>query len=163
MENNTKVKIVSPWVNYFRELEALFKNDPDIKITYDNIKRVVTLYICGQDKYDALSQLLPAEKMFGNVKLEINLVPDNKLNLTKIDLFRRAFSGNPIVNDIITIPNAELGSTNDFDYVVFKKEVVQYHNDSLGDPHGNCSTLYQEIAKDVFPEHGGIYFCTDTE
>lgn len=40
-------------------------------------------------------------------------------------------------------------------------KVVQYFNDDLGDAHGVCSTLYQEIAKDVFGEHEGIFFCTN--
>ena len=48
-------------------------------------------------------------------------------------------------------------------YVVFKKEVVQYFNDSLGDIHGVCSTLMQDIAKDIFEDTEGVYFCTDTE
>ena len=33
----------------------------------------------------------------------------------------------------------------------------------MHDINGNCSTLYQEIAKDVFGEDEGICFCTDTE
>lgn len=166
MENKIikkKVSIVSPWVEFYRKLEAWFKDDPDVKIEYDNDEPAVKLYICGQDKYEAISQILPTEKEFGNVKLMIDLIPDNKLALTKLDLFRRAFAGNPAVTGIITVHGDQIGSTNDFNYVVCQKKVVQYHNDTLADPHGTCSTLYQEIAKDLFGEQEGIYFCTDRD
>jgi hypothetical protein len=157
------LKKVSPWVEYYRKLVALFKKDPDIRIIYDEGVNVIKMYINGQDKYEALNQLLPSEKKFGNVTLEIELIPCNNLELSQTDLFRRAFSGNPVVTDIISIGQEIIGSTNDFNYVVFEKEVVQYYDDSLGDPHGNRSTLYQEIAKEVFGEQDGIYFCTDKE
>lgn len=157
------LKKISPWVEYYRKLVALFKKDPDIKIIYDEGINVIKMYINGQDKYEALNQLLPSEKKFGNVTLEIELIPCNDLKLSQTDLFRRAFSGNPVVTDVITIGQEIIGSTNDFNYIVFEKEVVQYYDDSLGDPHGNRSTLYQEIAKEVFGEQDGIYFCTDKE
>lgn len=157
------LKKISPWVEYYRKLVALFKKDPDIKIIYDEGINVIKMYINGQDKYEALSQLLPSEKKFGNVTLEIELIPCNDLKLSQTDLFRRAFSGNPVVTDVITIGQEIIGSTNDFNYIVFEKEVVQYYDDSLNDPHGNRSTLYQEIAKEVFGEQDGIYFCTDKE
>ena len=157
------LKKISPWVEYYRKLVALFKKDPDIKIIYDEGINVIKMYINGQDKYEALSQLLPSEKKFGNVTLEIELIPCNDLKLSQTDLFRRAFSGNPVVTDVITVGQEIIGSTNDFNYIVFEKEVVQYYDDSLNDPHGNRSTLYQEIAKEVFGEQDGIYFCTDKE
>ena len=46
-------------------------------------------------------------------------------------------------------------------YVLFKKEVVQYDSDDISDFHGVCSTLYQDLAKEIIGEDEGIYFCTD--
>jgi hypothetical protein len=160
---NKEINLFSPWVIYYKKLEALFGKDKDIKMTFDNNELVVKMYINGQDKYEALSQLIPVEKQFGTVTLKIQLIPANNLKQSKVDLFRKAFYGNPIVNDIIVISRDVLESTNDFSYVVFAKEVVQYHDDSLNDPHGNRSTLYQDIAKEVFENCDGIYFCTDNE
>ena len=75
-------------------------------------------------------------------------------------MFRKAFEGNPAFSYAVTVGGI---SSNDFNYVVFKNKVVQYWNDNLGDINGNESTLYQEIAKDIFEDCTGIYFCTDTE
>ena len=163
IKERLKFGVSSPWVCEFRKYQALFGQDKDIKLEYDNDIPAIKIYVNGQDKYEALSRLLPAERQFGNVSLKIQLIPDNNLKLSTLDLFRKAFADNPIVTDYISIPKEITGSANDFNYLVFKKEVVQYHNDSLNDPHGNCSTLYQNIAEEVFDNHSGVYFCTDKD
>lgn len=154
------LKIVSPWVNYFREIEALFGDDPDIVIDFDEQAPEIVLHVIGVDKADAITQLLPAEKQFGNVVLMIKVVPANPIERTRTQLFKDAFKGNPAFSYAATVSGV---SSNDFNYVVFKNKVVQYWNDDLSDVNGQCSTLYQEIAKDVFGEEEGVYFCTDTE
>jgi hypothetical protein len=53
--------------------------------------------------------------------------------------------------------------TNPITYVIFKKEVVQYYDDNLGDAHGNRTTLYEQIANQIFEDREGIYFCTDNK
>jgi hypothetical protein len=48
--------------------------------------------------------------------------------------------------------------------VVFVPEVVQYYTDNLGDINGFRTTLYQELAKELFGDSElsrGVYFCTD--
>ena len=163
IKERLKFGVSSPWVCEFRKYQVLFGQDQDIKLDFDNDEPAIMVYINGQDKYEALSQLLPSEKHFGGVTLKIYLIPANDWKLAKLDLFRKAFNGNPIVTDFISIPKEMTESTNNFDYVVFKKEVAQYHDDSLNDPHGNRSALYQDIANEVFENHDGIYFCTDKD
>ena len=158
-----KFGVSSPWVREFRKYEIIFGKDKNIKLEFDNNDPTIKMYISGQDKYEALSRFLPTERQFGNVTLKIKLIPANDLELSTLDLFRRAFADNPVVTDYISIPKEMTESTNDFNYVVFKKEVVQYHDDSLNDPHGNCSTLYQDIAEEIFNDHNGVYFCTDRD
>jgi hypothetical protein len=46
-------------------------------------------------------------------------------------------------------------------YVLFAREVVSYFNDNLADLNGLTSTLYQNLAEEVFPNHGGVFFCTE--
>ena len=50
-------------------------------------------------------------------------------------------------------------------YVVFKNCVVQFFNDNLNDCHGLISTLYQDIAAEIFEDANlnGVYYNTDVE
>lgn len=149
-------KLSPPWQIYYTELTLLFDEDPDIQIIYDEDEQEIKLYVENPDKADALSMILPKEKKFSNVTLKIIIIPGNGVVESQASLFERAFAGNPVLSYVRT-------STGLFEmtYVVFVHEVVQYFNDSIGDVNGMCSTLYQQIAKDVIGEYKGVYFCTD--
>ena len=150
------VSLSSPWSIYYKQLESLFSRDPDIELAFNDKEYVITMRVKGSAKAEALAQLLPATKQFGNVTVQINIVPSN-IGDTRLDLFARAFDGNPIVSEIIETHTFGMDAA----YVVFEREVVQYFNDDLSDAHGVCSTLYQDIAKEVFGEEAGIFFSTD--
>ena len=154
----SKLGLSSPWVNFYRELEALFAKDPEVKVVYDEEKNDIKLYVDNLAKADALAQLLPVERTFGNITITITVIPTNKEGASKIQLFRTAFEGNGAFN---YTASAEGIFTNPIHYVVFANEVVQYFNDDLSDAHGVRSTLYQDIAEDVFENHESVYFCTN--
>lgn len=158
-----KVALSAPWVTYAREIGAMFDDDPAIKVEYDEENVEVKLYVEGVKKADAISQLLPVEKAFGGVKLKITIIPANEtLSANKQkQLFLDAFEGNPAFETAVAVEGV---FSNPITYVVFRKKVVQYYNDDLGDINGICSTLYQDIAKNIFEgQTQGIYFCTDTK
>ena len=152
------IKMVSPWVEYYKKIKSLFAQDQNIKVKYDESSNTVKIFVEDQEKADALTQLLPNRKEFGNVVVNIDVIPANKVETPKIDLFRKAFDGNGALSYIETVSGI---SSNDFNFVVFQPEIVQYYNDDLSDINGLRSTLYQDIAKEVFGEREGIYFCTD--
>ena len=158
-----KFSLSPPWIIFYGEIEAFFKEDQEVTVTYNDkgFKDFeVKLYVNNREKADALYKLLPKEKKFGDVTMKIIVVPVIKSVESKIELFRKAFNGNNAVSCI------ESGSdviTSCFNYILFTNEVVQYFTDDIGDPHGITSTLYQDIAKDIFDEHEGIFFCTDTK
>ena len=154
-----KLNLSSPWMTFVHEIEALFGQDPDIQVMYDDEENAVKLYVDNSRKADALTKLLPVEKEFGNVTLKISVIPANVENEDTLSLMAKAFEGNPVVTDIQTV-DAIIGT---FKYVIFKKEVVQFFNDQLDDIHGNKSTLYHEIAKNIFTDLPGIHFCTESE
>lgn len=161
----------APWVSYVHKLKALFGQDPDIRIDYIEDMNEVKLYINGRDKYEALDYLLPKEKVFGNVKLHIALIPSNEMSGTPNigKMLQDAFKDNPIFSRAVDTQTM-------FDlvtYVMFHKEVAQYFDDNLSDLNGVRSTLYQNIADEIFrdmeddhmrlPALQGVHFCTEVE
>ena len=153
------LKLSAPWEIYYKELNELFKCDKEIHIVYDRENQVIDMYVENQAKADALTELIPAELQFGSVSLEVVIIPANKCNNRRSagDIFTDAFWDNPVVTKIVTIDIM----TNPITYVIFKKKVVQYYNDNLGDANGVCSTLYQDIANRVLNDIDGVYYCTD--
>lgn len=158
--DKTMLKLAAPWVAYFNEVKALFGDDPEIKLEYNNDNYEIKMYVDNQEKADALTQLIPAEKAFGNIVVKTIVIPSNKLQVNKSKLFEAAFKGNPAYS---FMASAEGIFSNPITYIVFKNKVVQFWNDDLSDIYGNRSTLYQDIAKDIFGENSGIFFCTDKE
>ena len=156
MENNS-IQLSSPWMNFYRELDALFGGDPDINIEYNQEENNIDFYVDNEEKAEALQTLLPFSKAFGNVTVFINIIPCNTEKTINHNIFEKAFKGNPAF--AYTVDSEKLP----IHYVVFKNKVVQYFNDAINDAPGVKSTIYQEIAKDVFGEVNGTYFCTDLE
>lgn len=146
-----------PWACFYREIEALFKDDPEIHIVYDEQNYEIKLYVDNPSKADALEKLLPSVKNFGNVNLYIEVIPADTETNDGLSLFEAAFAGNPAFKYVAQSPKIAAK------YVIFANKVVQYFNDSLSDAHGVRSTLYQDIARDVFGDDCGVYFCTDLE
>ena len=159
---DNKLKLSPPWVTYAHELEALFGEDPAIKVVFDDgDDKEITLFVEGSEKADALMQLLPVKKDFGGVSVRVTVRPanDDTYVPSKADLIAKAFDGNPVLSRIVeTGPNVAFPAT----YFVFANKVVQYYNDQMDNPYGVKSTLYENIAKDVFGDTGvGIYYTTD--
>ena len=157
-----KMNLSAPWYTYYNELCELFKRDKEVHIIYDELDQIINIFVENQAKAEAMEEVLPNVKQFGGIDLEINVIPANKLTLRKSkgSLFKDLFWENPICKDVITVDGV---FTNPLTYVIFEKAVVQYYNDNLGDAHGICSTLYQDIAKRVFEEQESVYFCTDVD
>lgn len=151
-------KLSPPWIIFYKELQAFFEKDPRIKMNFEEENYTIKIYVEGGIKAEALSELLPTEKTFGNVTVYINVIPANVEKEDKLELFKAAFEGNPVLS---YVTSSEGIMAPDLKYVVFAKEVVQFFNDDLGDAHGVCSTLYQDIAKDIFNENLGVFYSTD--
>lgn len=155
----------SPWTILYREIEAMFKQDPEVKVLLDEGRKVIKIYVNNAWKAAALCELMEEERHYGNVTVCIQVVPSNETAdndkhefANPMEIFETAFKNNPTLSYV-------KGQSQIFDvsyYVVFKNEVVQYFNDDISDVNGNCSTLYQEIAKDIFRKSLKANYCTDT-
>lgn len=162
LKEDKKTKLTPPWVGYANKFDQMFGKDPQLHIKFDDENCRLKVLVDSQKKYEALKELLPSKVSFGNIDMYIDLIPSNAM-VGKSDiasLFADAFEDNPVLEDIIEIPGV---FNNKLTYIVFKKEVVQYWNDNLGDPHGLVSTLYQDIAKDIFVGLDGVNYCTNPE
>lgn len=160
-----KLNLSTPWMTHYHELVAMFKYDPEVHVVYDEEENIIRLYVDRQAKADALASIIKNEMTFGNVKLFIEIVPANGAlpmiaATVKPGTFEDAFKDNGAFSFVKRIAGI---FSNDLTYVVFKNKVVQFFNDDLGDIYGNCSTLYQNIAKDIFNELEGVFYCTDVE
>ena len=153
-------RLSPPWQTFAMELAQLFKFDSEVHVVYYDDVREVCVYVDTAAKAAALEELLPQKQEFGNVTLCINVVPANGTVASKGSVWETAFSGNGAFSFVRTIKGI---FSNNLTYVVFKNKVVQYYNDDLGDIYGQCSTLYQDIAKRIFGERNGVFFCTDVE
>ena len=166
--NDVRLKLSPPWITYIHQLEALFDGDPLIAFNtgYDDNGPFVTLAVGDPDKATAIAKLLPTEKHFGNVTLRVTVDGkfSNRAFVSPKELFDTAFAKNPAYAYSVS-PADEGYWFFSITYVVFKNCVVQFFNDNLNDAHGLVSTLYQDIAAEVFADAGfnGVYYCTDVE
>lgn len=155
--------IYAPWVIFYRQIEALFAKDSEIRVEYNDDKKIIKLFVDNPEKANALSKLLPAQRVYGNIAVTVEVVPAN-LKKSPANDFQVAFEGNEAFSHITTIESIpDMYISNPISYCSFKKEVVQYPADDLGSETGLKSTLYEDIAREIFGEIGGLYFCTDRE
>ena len=155
------VGIYSPWVIFCKKVTELFKQDPDVRVEVSDDNQSIKLYVDKTEKADALSKILPSSKSFGNVSVSISVIPSNEGDY-KAKYFKTAFDGNGAFSHLTTVDHIpDMYISNPISYCVFKKEVVQYGADDLSSESGVRSTLYQDIASDIFGDVEGVFFCTD--
>ena len=174
-----RLKLSPPWVLYYKKLNALFDKDDTMKIVYDEDNMEIKIYTYLNYKSKALSFLLPDTVSFGDINLKITIVPPDIEDDNLITAIRE-FSAEDILTSQAAIRilfalddyigNGHVKSVKnirtpygDFLYVIFKKEVIQYYEDNLSDFYGNCSTLCETIAKEIFKDATGVFFCTSNE
>lgn len=157
-----KLGLRSPWELHERKLWAMFRKDDEVDLDYNETERKYILRVKTAKKANALSQLMPTEVVFGNVTCRVCIVPANVGEVLPddapaIEIVRAAFEGNAAVEAIRPVSR---GFFKDLCYVVFENCVVQYDADNIADVNGNVSTLYENIAREVFTKADGVFFCT---
>lgn len=161
-----RTKLSPPWITYVSKIKAMFGGDPEVHIEYKDVEKILHLRVDNAEKAKAIDMLLPTYVEYGDVRLNVLVSPPNDIvvtdefNGTGKELYEAAFKGNPAFAYVHTAEGT-LGFT--VVYVVFKNKVVQFFNDNLADAHGVISTLYQDIAEDIFDGYtpAGVYYCTD--
>ena len=156
-----RLKLSPPWSIFYDEIREMFKGDPDVRVIMDEANYTVHVFVNDAEKSAAIAQILEQERKFGRITLKVQVPPpDGAGNYSFKDgvaLYTAAFKGNPHLSYIK--PKTSIFDTSF--YVVFKNEVIQYFNDDISDINGNCSTLMQDIAYDIFVGDEVPNFCTD--
>ena len=152
----TMLKLSSPWQIYYHKINALFAQDPEVNVVFDDAKYELKLFVDNPIKADAIAKLLPVEQSFGNVTIKVTVIPANKDSIG--DVFRAAFNKNPALRYVADIDTPMTGKLS---CVVFQNRVVQFFADNMLDINGVISTLYQDIAKDVLVPDELVSYSTD--
>lgn len=150
-----KTALNSPWIDYYKKVNAMFENDPEVRIIFDQEKYKILVYVENQAKAEVLDLMLKHKVIFGNITLTIEVVPPNKTIKAPMTPYEEAFSGNNAVSRIKQLDGAFKAT-----YIIFEKNVVQYFTDDMSSLYGVHSTLYETIAKEIFIAEPGVYFCT---
>lgn len=154
-----RLTLVSPWINFKKEIEVLFARDMEVDVEFvDGDEKIIRLRVDNVTKAEALERIMPKEKTFGNVVVRVEVIPANTPDQWSVlDTFGEAFKGNCAFHGV----KESATPFGTFRYVIFDPKVVQYPNDDISDANQIKSTLYQEIAKDVFEDMvQGVHFCT---
>ena len=154
-----KLKLSPPWSIFYDEISAMFECDKEVKVVMDEQNYAIHVFVNNPKKSAAIAKILEQERRFGRVTLKVIVPPPDGTEeefADDIDVYKAAFENNPRLSYII--PKRCIFDTSFF--VVFKNEVVQYFNDDISDVNGFCSTLAENIARDIFV--GDLpNFCTD--
>ena len=161
-----RLHLASPWVLYYQKVKALFGEDPDIHIVLDDREMELKIYVDGEDKAGALEKILPSEQNWGNISFKTVVIPTSKFSLTldypKLtsweNIFTTIFYTNPHFSHCVY---ADRVLSNGLTYVVFKNEVIQYYSDDLGDVNGITSVLAEDLARQLFIDIDGVFYCTN--
>ena len=151
-----KLQLSPPWVTYCRTLDALFLEDPGIRVILDQEEMRLDVYVEEQAKAEAISNLLPETKEFGGATLDIVVIPGNKPGTRLEEDLLTAFSENPVLDDVHKV----ISPLGTFVYVIWSPVIIQFFNDNLGDVNGNATMLAEHAAREVFPPRPGVYYCT---
>lgn len=153
------VKLSSPWQIYYKQICALFQADPEITIKFNEDEYRIVLLVDDPAKAEAIGLILPSVKTFGNVAVQIEVIPSNK-NASASNVIKAAFKGNPNVREITDLTTPDRTKLT---CVVFNKRVVQYFGDNMLTPNGLFSTLHEHIARDILENlNPSVVYCTDT-
>lgn len=153
------MNLSAPWYIYYQKLLQLFGDDPEIDMLIKDENNFI-IYVENVEKANALSKLLPPTKTFGNVEVNITIVPANKDEQDILDVFEDAFKDNPnfVKTESFLTPRGD-----SIKAVVMAKKVAQYYSDDIKKPSGYTSALFEDIARDVFDDKKDVLFWTNVE
>ena len=157
---DTKLGLSAPWVTYQGMVATLFKDDPDITVSYlDNDEKSFTVSTSNADKFMLLNKYLKPSADFGGVTVKVNLeyTGTDPIKRGIADDMKKLFAGNSILEDVMEADTP----FGDMTYLLFKRDAVGFYNDNLTNPWGNSNYLACDVAKAVLNPMTGVNFTTN--
>ena len=157
-ESGTNVGILSPWEIHARKIEALLSYDRAVDgVAYDDETHEIKVFVNGDDKAAAIQSLLVDHLDFGNVSVDVRVIPSN-VEPDEAELFSRAFEGNELFSCMLQMTTPHGVEEN---FAVFEPVAVQYYSDDIGSAFGVTTVTPEQLAKDVLVQ-GTVRICSDT-
>lgn len=146
-ERTKDLKLSSPWAEHASKIKALFARDPQVTVSgdFEGEEKSITVRVANALKAEAIAELLPTSVNFGNVRVEIAVVPANDPAPIK-SLLVSAFAGNPALERVTETRDAHGYPAI---YAEFAPNVAQFWNDDMGNPQGVSSFLLADVAREV--------------
>jgi len=164
-QEEKKVDMNSPWVQWTNYVRELFKLDPQVQVTWSD--ETMELHIIVTDnplKAVALRELLAGVRMFGDdtgVIVIVEQVQTRGGDKYLPTLVAAALEGNPLYNYMYQWNDPE-ATSNPLCWCVMDKRIVQYPNDNLHHLYGDETILPETLAAKVFGDYTDhIFYCTN--
>ena len=156
--DSTKLELLSPWMIHAKKVHALFGEDPDISMTYqdDGTSPRVKIFVKNPIKATCIDKIIKHEIIFGNITLYVDVIPSNEA-ISVDQLFRMAFVGNPLFSEFVS-ESTPFGTVN---YTIFNPQIIQYLSDDTSDVYGLDSVLAEDLAREVLNDEFAVNYCTD--
>lgn len=166
MNRENIARLSPPWYTYHRKLRALFGEDPEISIKemgdLGEGKFVIMILVSNKQKAQALKSLIINPVSMGNITITLTILGPEEDSIGEstlnANIVKTAFDGNPIFEKMVSKNYCGI----EFNYCVFKKEVIQYWNDDISDYRGICSCLAADIAREILVPTD-VSYCTYSE
>jgi hypothetical protein len=139
------VALSSPWMTYYKKLVALFGDDPELNVLWNDDTKSITIESTNTFKIMALEKLLNPVVTFGNITVTVSCRVKDGAEESLSAIFKTAFAGNPHFKGIIEKKVVAMDET----FVLFKNEVIQFFNDDTTDYYGNWNGLSEDIMRDI--------------
>lgn len=151
-------KMSPPWEIHARMIRELLRDDRAVdSVTYDDESKVIRVMVNGNDKADSLQRRLVSHLEFGNVKVDVQVIPAND-EPDEAEDYRRAFEGNPLFAGVVggTTPQGV-----EEDFALFAPTVIQFYSDDISSPFGLTTMTAEQLAERVLVQ-GDVRICSDT-
>lgn len=152
-----KLNLVAPWIEFYHEVEALFSRDSEVSVKFNNETNELYIYVDGnQKKAEAIEYIMPRERIFGNVTVEVKVIPSNKPIDNVKDALTYAFEDSPIFRGY----REEETPFGTFKYAIFSPAVLQYFNDDTGDIDGKRTATIEDVAREILCLGDNVHICS---